>query len=557
MISNQEKKSVGDLIELYKNKMLTANPEYQRGVVWGGKQKKKLIDSVFRGYPLPLIYLHHIKKSVAGMQREDLEIIDGQQRITSLYEYVEGSFSLYDPIKDDREAKFPRFLKDQPCPWGGKSFSSLSPDLQNQLLETQLSIAQIETDNPNTVRDLFVRLQSGLPLNAQEARDAWPGEFCDYVLTLGGKPEIARYPGHPFFQGPMGLNPRADRGKTRQFAAQIAVLYFSRRENGASFYADINAGAINDFYFSHVDFEKDSNDARRLNDILSTLYRLLGTGKRPKLKAHDAIHLILLVDTLWDGYLRSWESKLAAALDRFTENFAKSKLEKDEPDEFWLRYGQWTRVNSDRGDTIARRHAFYMEKMFEYLGPLQLKDPTRAYGELERAIVFYRQRKHCAVCGSEVPWEEAEIHHVKEHSKGGSTTLDNAALVHSACHPKGEAAVKAFAEKYAALAAKHPENKAASDESALGYVWRNKDTALFLPNETELRASYGGREYYAKVKDEQILYDGQSLSPSALMHAVTKTNRNAWRDIWIKFPDSDTWSLADELRRLEMVPEDL
>jgi uncharacterized protein with ParB-like and HNH nuclease domain len=77
-----DSKTVEDLVDLYRAGMLKANPEYQRGVVWSLAQKKKLIDSVMRGYPLPLIYLHHIKKSVAGMQREDLEIIDGQQRIT-------------------------------------------------------------------------------------------------------------------------------------------------------------------------------------------------------------------------------------------------------------------------------------------------------------------------------------------------------------------------------------------------------------------------------------------------------------------------------------------
>lgn len=51
------------------------------------------------------------------MQREDLEIIDGQQRINSLYEFKEGAFKVFDPIKDDREARFPNFIKAMPCPW--------------------------------------------------------------------------------------------------------------------------------------------------------------------------------------------------------------------------------------------------------------------------------------------------------------------------------------------------------------------------------------------------------------------------------------------------------
>ena len=40
------------------------------------------------------------------------------------------------------------------------------------------------------------------------------------------------------------------------------------------------------------------------------------------------------------------------------------------------------------------------------------------------------------MCDSEVPWVEAEIHHIKEHSQGGQTVLENGKLVHKQCHPK-------------------------------------------------------------------------------------------------------------------------
>ena len=56
---NSDKIKIKDLLELKRNNMLTVNPEYQRGAVWKDPQQKKLIDSVLRGYPLPLIYLHH------------------------------------------------------------------------------------------------------------------------------------------------------------------------------------------------------------------------------------------------------------------------------------------------------------------------------------------------------------------------------------------------------------------------------------------------------------------------------------------------------------------
>ncbi len=67
---------------------------------------------------------------------------------------------------------------------------------------TKLPVVMIESDSTgsrNEARDLFIRLPAGLPLNAQEKRDAWPGEFTDDILEIGGKLEIERYPGHGFF----------------------------------------------------------------------------------------------------------------------------------------------------------------------------------------------------------------------------------------------------------------------------------------------------------------------------------------------------------------------
>ena len=258
-----------------------------------------------RAYPLPIIYLHHIRKSVAGMQREDLEIIDGQQRINALYEFSEGGYRLFHPVNDDAQARFPNFLKSQPCPWGGKDFHGLTQGLQSWFLSTKLPIAQIISDDVNEVRDLFVRLQAGLPLDAQEKRDAYPGEFTEFILRLGGKPQLPRFPGHPFFQRVLGMKPDQHRGKTRQLAVQIAMLFLTRHGNRPDYFTDINSRTIDEFYHTHIDLDSATSESQRLFTILDKLDSLLGTGKRPKLRGHDAIHLVLLADSLWDDYTRS------------------------------------------------------------------------------------------------------------------------------------------------------------------------------------------------------------------------------------------------------------
>ena len=436
MKTTTDVRTVKELVDLRKHDMAKPNPEYQRGVVWTQDQQMKLIDSVMRGYQLPVIYLHDIKRVIAGRTSESYEIIDGQQRIEALRLFVEGAFSLYDP--DDEKARFPRFLREQPCPWGGKDFRSLPVDLQAKLLNAKLPVAFIETDEGNEVRDLFVRLQAGLPLNAQEKRDSYPGEFTDFVLSLGGKPQIARYPGHAFFQRVLRMKPGQDRGKTRTLAAQIAILFLERHENGRHRFTDINSQAIDEYYYTHLDFDASSSACQRLTNILHKITNLLGDGKRPKLRGHEAIHLVMFVDSIWDDYTRSWESSLAAAQDRFSEALSYAAQTKGDPspDEAWLRYGVWTRTSSDRADSIGRRHQFYSERMRRYIGDLTPKDPRRAFGSLDREIVFWRDGKKCGMCKADVQWADAEVHHIKEHSEGGRTELKNGMLVHRHCHPK-------------------------------------------------------------------------------------------------------------------------
>ena len=77
-----------------------------------------------------------------------------------------------------------------------------------------------------------------------------------------------------------------------------------------------------------------------------------------------------------------------------------------------------------------------------------------------------------------------------------------------------------------------------------GYRWKN----LFLPHGTTVRMEYKRRFYYAKVRGDELVYDEQPISPSEFANRVTGTSRNAWRDLWIKRPGDQDYSLADTLR---------
>jgi uncharacterized protein with ParB-like and HNH nuclease domain len=62
------------------------NPEYQRGAIWKEPQKQSLIDSIFREYPIPPIFLQEITTQGLKGPSSVYEIVDGQQRVLSLSE---------------------------------------------------------------------------------------------------------------------------------------------------------------------------------------------------------------------------------------------------------------------------------------------------------------------------------------------------------------------------------------------------------------------------------------------------------------------------------------
>lgn len=77
-----------------------------------------------------------------------------------------------------------------------------------------------------------------------------------------------------------------------------------------------------------------------------------------------------------------------------------------------------------------------------------------------------------------------------------------------------------------------------------GYQWKH----LFLPDGTLLRTIFNGKNFHCHVEGDHIRFNGEIISPSGFANAVGGVRRNAWKAIWILFPDSSVWKLAGTLR---------
>lgn len=140
------------------NGELTIQPEYQRNYIYAdGKKDVAVIESILKGYPIGLIYFNKLKDG-------KLEVLDGQQRITSIGRFIKGLF--------------PIMYNGNPTHFD----SSLPQDLQQKILETELLVYECE-GTESEIKEWFKTINIvGVPLNEQELLNAvYSGPF----VTLG------------------------------------------------------------------------------------------------------------------------------------------------------------------------------------------------------------------------------------------------------------------------------------------------------------------------------------------------------------------------------------
>ena len=138
---------------------LTVQPEYQRNYIYasdGGKREVAVIESILKGYPIGLIYFNKISEN-------NLEVLDGQQRITSVGRFVTDKFA----IKDEN---------------GMQYFGTMAQDKKAKILETKFLIYECE-GTESQIKEWFKIINiAGVPLVPQELLNAiYSGPF----VTLG------------------------------------------------------------------------------------------------------------------------------------------------------------------------------------------------------------------------------------------------------------------------------------------------------------------------------------------------------------------------------------
>lgn len=175
--------SIQTAYDNYFNLKYNVNRKYQRKLVWTIEEKQGFIDSISKNYPVPLFLLAQIDNSY--------EIIDGMQRLNSVFSFIEGEFG----VEIDGEEKF---FDLKVLPTTAKQLSDEELKQKTPLLEYEIcrtianynlpfSIASFEQEA--NVEEIFRRINSnGRHLSNQELRQAGAlGKFSDLVRKISSQ----------------------------------------------------------------------------------------------------------------------------------------------------------------------------------------------------------------------------------------------------------------------------------------------------------------------------------------------------------------------------------
>lgn len=167
-----EKMNIKFLADLKDKGRLELQPHYQRSDVWDDSRKYNLIDTVMREWPMGLVLLRVIiKQDEDGIPIEFYDVVDGQQRLTTLFDYIKGMKEW--TLKPTGKFKV-----------GYVRYAQLSQAKQYKIDEYKIPIALMRDFEESEVLDIYQRLQTGKPLNIGEKLKALRTEYKEYIREL-------------------------------------------------------------------------------------------------------------------------------------------------------------------------------------------------------------------------------------------------------------------------------------------------------------------------------------------------------------------------------------
>ncbi len=421
-------RTVQDIVHLYQSRtqsnerLLNLSPGFQRDSVWNWGDRQKLIDSIIRNYPLPAIFLYRREEHGEIVY----DVIDGKQRLESILMFM-------GLIKGQQYWAKIQMPGDNEKNW--VNWKSLCKQTkQNLITGHRLRTIEVNGDGGDII-DLFIRINStGKALTAAEKRHARYYGNSEFLSRAGRL--AAKYEGYLRDNKIISAG-QITRMKHVELMCELMVSIYHGDVINKKRAVDsmMKADSMTEAQARAVE-AKTVSALNRVQRMFPDLYQ---TRLRQLSDYYSLVVLIAkfeaekLILTNRRNNSLAWDllSAFAAGVDKVRDSQKDARGTPPELEtcrEYLLTVQQATDEISQRKkrEQILRD---LLQSLFEK------KDKQRLFTPEQRRIIWNSSaERKCAKCGNPVTWNEFTVDHIRPHSKGGRTKLDNAALMHHRCN---------------------------------------------------------------------------------------------------------------------------
>lgn len=403
---------IDSLYNRYKRSKLIVQPDFQRDYVWDRKRASRLIESALLSIPIPIIYISE--------ESDNKEyVIDGQQRLTSFFSFIDRKFPDGTEFKLNGLQVFTEL--------NGKTYGDLSDTLQDHIRYFKLRTVTFKRESDENLKfEIFERLNTGaMPLNDQELRNCiYRGPYNDLIHELSHDPD---------FKFLLDVSTPDKRRRDVELVLRFCALYNrSYIKYKPPMKAFLNKEASERRNLSDGDqralrtaFKNACGIARTVfgKQAFKRFYR--GTTQHPTGRWEPQKFNTSLYDVVMCTFADLDRNKATANADAIREALIHLMTESEE-------FIGAIELSTSSVQAIRKRFDLWRIELDQVIAPGS-KEP-RCYSRNLKEELF-KADQTCAICKQQIgDVDDAAVDHIQQYWTGGRTIPENARLTHRYCN---------------------------------------------------------------------------------------------------------------------------
>jgi hypothetical protein len=400
--------------------LINYSPDFQRRYVWSEKQKVYLIDTLLNDFSVPKIYVRQILDPESNVNK--YEIIDGQQRLTTIINFIDNLF----PLTKNKHPK-PEYFDSK---LEGKYFKDLEIIHKQKIINFSMSIDLVQGEK-NEIIEMFLRLNlSNTTLNPQEILNSQ--YFGDFSQLVG---RISNDLVDDFVEDKILPASSIKRMGDHHFVATCLVAQL----HGITDKGKKIEKTYNDYDEWNIDeIEKNNSEFKKVYYLI-TRNIFGGELNSSRYKSNNGFYSLFeyFHDKIFKQCMPLQSDNYLSVKD--TLNWMAKEIKMD-----GVGVGkEWYDLTQQGADTSNAR--YQRKKILEKLLDVYFNnvDPKRNFTDEERIIAWQSSSRICSICNQTiVSVSDYDLDHIIPHNKGGKTTLSNAQVTHASCNrSKGKSVI--------------------------------------------------------------------------------------------------------------------